>query len=119
MSSRSDPFFKAIETRRTYYDLTNASSISDADIQGILERAIKFTPSPFNMQSGRLVLALGQSNKKLWSIVKEHYLESIKDNADQVALHSKKIDEYASGHGTVLFFEDQSVLESWYQRMPQ
>jgi predicted oxidoreductase (fatty acid repression mutant protein) len=33
-------------------------------------------------------------------------------------LYTKKIDEYAAGYGTVLFFEDQVVLEAWGKNMP-
>jgi predicted oxidoreductase (fatty acid repression mutant protein) len=39
-------------------------------------------------------------------------------SAAAIALYTKKIDEYAAGYGTVLFFEDQAVLEAWGKNMP-
>ena len=50
--------------------------------------------------------------------MKENYLESIKHIPEQVEIHSKKIDEYASGYGAVFFFEDEKVINEWYERMP-
>jgi predicted oxidoreductase (fatty acid repression mutant protein) len=40
-------------------------------------------------------------------------------SAAAIALYTKKFDQYAAGYGTVLFFEDQAVLEAGGKSMPQ
>ena len=64
-------FKEAIQHRRSYYNLTNESSISDKQIEEILDFAILHVPSAFNSQSTRLVLLLHEEHHKLWNIVKE------------------------------------------------
>ncbi len=44
-------FKEAVEKRRTYYGISNASPVSDAEIQEIIEEAVKNVPSAFNSQS--------------------------------------------------------------------
>ena len=56
----------SIKDRRTYYQLSNQSPISDAEIQKIIEHVAYWAPSPFNSQSARMVLLLGENHKKLW-----------------------------------------------------
>ena len=62
---------EALAHRRSYYSLTNKSSISDREIEDIVKFAVKHVPSAFNSQSTRLVLLLGEQHVKLWNIVKD------------------------------------------------
>lgn len=110
-------FKKAIENRRTYYTINDKSPISDAEIKEIIDFAILHTPSAFNSQSTRIVLLLNGHHKKLWNITKETLKQMIPSEA--FASTEAKIDNaFAAGHGTILFFEDQSVVEGLQKAFP-
>lgn len=110
-------FKDAIKNRRTYYSLSNSSPISDKEIQDIIEYAVMHVPSAFNSQSSRVVLLLGDNHKKLWetttNILKEIVPENAFKNTKAKIEHS-----FASGYGTILFFEDQSVVEKLQEQFP-
>ena len=71
---------------------------------------VKHTPSSFNSQSARVVLLLGKHHDKLWDITKEALRKIVP--ADQFSSTEDKINSFRNGYGTVLFFEDNSVIES-------
>jgi predicted oxidoreductase (fatty acid repression mutant protein) len=62
----SDPFFAAVEARRTFYALADSSPIPDARIIELVQKAIKHVPSSYNVQSARAVVTLKEEHKKLW-----------------------------------------------------
>ncbi len=103
-------FGEALKHRRTYYSITNQSPVSDQEIEQIINLAVTNVPSAFNSQSTRVVLLLGENHKKLWNIVKETLRKIVPTEA--FAATEAKIDgAFAAGYGTVLFFEDQSVVK--------
>ena len=103
-------FEEALKHRRTYYSITNQSPVSDEEIERIVNLAVTHVPSAFNSQSTRVVLLLGENHKKLWHIVKETLRKIVPPEVFKTT--EAKIDNsFASGYGTVLFFEDQSVVK--------
>lgn len=94
-------------------------------------------PSPFNCQSGRIVLVTGERSYKLWkTIVKPAFLNTLGGDgrspfqpfgyfaetsliAAQIKANATKILEYAQGYGTILFFEDEAVLDGLRARLPK
>lgn len=110
-------FKEAIQNRRSYYSITNTSPISDTEIQQIVEFAVTHVPSSFNSQSSRIVLLLGDNHKKLWNIVKDVLKKMIP--AEAFKNTEAKIDGcFAAGYGTVLYFEDQEVVEGLQNAFP-
>lgn len=106
----SSDFRTAMKSRRTYYNITPESDISDAQIREIVEFAVMHSPTPFNCQSGRAVLLLNDQHKKLWEIVRETLRKLVP--ADKFKPTDDKITSFAAGYGTVLFYEDENVLDS-------
>jgi predicted oxidoreductase (fatty acid repression mutant protein) len=103
---------EALKHRRSYYALTNQSPVSDEQIQSIIDTAVTHVPSAFNSQTTRVVLLLGEHHQKLWSIVKETLRKRISPEA--FVKTQEKVDQsFASGYGTVLFFESQSVIQGY------
>lgn len=103
-------FGEALKHRRTYYSITNQSPISDKEIEQIVDFAVTHVPSAFNSQSTRIVLLLGENHKKLWDVVKNALRKIVSPEAFKST--EAKIDgSFACGYGTVLFFEDQSVVK--------
>lgn len=104
-------FGEALKHRRTYYSITNQSPISAEEIEKIIHFAVTHVPSAFNSQSTRVVLLLGENHKKLWQIVKDALQVIVPSEAFKNT--ETKIDgSFASGYGTVLFFEDEQVVRT-------
>lgn len=107
----------SLKNRRTYYALSNSSPISDSEIEEIINFAVKHIPSSFNSQSTRVVLLLGENHKKLWNITKD-ILQGI-TSPEAFEKTKAKIDgAFLSGYGTVLYFEDQNVVEGLQAAFP-
>lgn len=107
-------FFKAVEDRRTFYGISKDSVVSDDRIIEIVEHAVKHTPSAFNSQSTRVVLLLGKQHDRLWNITKEALRKVVP--ADRFGATEEKINSFRNGYGTVLFFEDQSIIEGFQKQ---
>lgn len=105
----SKDFNSAIEERRSIYAISKESPISDDKIQEIIKHAVKYTPSSFNSQSARVVLLLGENHNKVWDITKETLRKIVP--AESFSTTEEKINSFRNGYGTVLFFEDQSIIE--------
>jgi len=107
-------FYTALADRRSFYGISKEAVISDDKINEVIEHAVKHTPSAFNSQSTRVVLLLGKHHDKLWDFAKEALRKIIP--ADQFSATEDKINSFQNGYGTVLFFEDTSVIESLQTR---
>ncbi|HWO98242.1 MAG TPA: nitroreductase family protein [Bacillus sp. (in: firmicutes)] len=102
-------FYAAVKERRSIYGISKEVDISNEKIQEVINEAVKYTPSAFNSQSARVVLLLGEHHDKTWDITKEALRKIVSE--DQFPTTEEKINSFRSGYGTVLFFEDQSVVE--------
>jgi len=109
-------FLAAVKQRRTIYGIGKEVTISDERLQEIVEEAITHTPSAFNSQSARVVLLLGEQHDKLWAMVKEELRKIVP--AAAFALTEEKINNFAKGYGSVLFFEDRAVVEKLQEQFP-
>lgn len=100
---------KLIKDRRSYYPLSKDLPIPASRIEEILGQLITDVPSSFNSQSNRAVLLLGAEHDKLWDITSDALKavvpeENWKPTGDKLAM-------FKGGAGTVLFFEDQAVVD--------
>ncbi len=103
-------FKETLQNRRTYYTISNKSLVSDKEIEDIIKFAVTHVPSAFNSQSTRVVLLLGENHKKLWQITKDTLQKIVPPDAFP-ATEAKIDGAFAAGYGTVLYFEDQSVVK--------
>lgn len=105
----SHNFYTALETRRSVYAISKEISVSNEKIQEIIEHVIKHTPSAFNSQTGRVLLLLNEEHDKLWEMTRESLRKVVPEGNFQET--SDRIDGFKAGYGTVLYFEDQAVIE--------
>lgn len=106
-----------MESRRSHYELSNESPISDKQIKELIDHAVLHVPSAFNSQTTRIVLLLNDHHKKLWAIVESELRKIVSEEAFKKT--KDKIDRsFSSGHGTILFYEDQSVVEALQKQFP-
>ena len=109
-------FYSAVAERHTFYGIDKEAVASDDKIKEIIEKAIKYTPSAFNSQSARAVLLLEKEHDKLWDITTEALRKIVP--SDSFSSTEEKINSFKNGYGTVLFFEDVSVVESLQSQFP-
>lgn len=109
-------FIAAVKARRTFYGISKEAVIADEQIHQLIQEAVKHTPSAFNSQSARVVILLGAQHDKLWSIVKDELKKIVP--ADSFAATEEKINGFANGYGSVVFFEDMTAVENLQQQFP-
>ncbi|WP_040196343.1 nitroreductase family protein [Candidatus Soleaferrea massiliensis] len=112
----SKDFLDSIRSRRSIYMIGKQPGISDERIAELIRQALQYTPSSFNMQSARAVLLLHEQHDELWSIV----LETLRKvtEPEKFGATQQKIGSFAAGYGTVLFFDDTSVVGKFANKFP-
>ena len=105
------------EKRRSIYALSDQLPVSNDEIVKLVEHAVLHTPSAFNSQSTRIVVLFGDDHNKLWQMT-EDTLRDIVDNEEQFAATKQKMDGFKAGAGTVMFFEDHSVIRDMQAAAP-
>lgn len=106
MSNQAIEIFKK---RRTQYALGKNVDLGQEQITQLIKEAIRHAPSSFNSQSSRAVILFGEQSDKFWQLTKEALRPLVP--ADAFATTEQKLDGFAAGIGTVLFFEDQEVIK--------
>ena len=114
----SEAFLEALKQRRSYYNLEATSSIPDSTLQQIIESIVLHTPTAFNTQTGRIVILTKEAHKRVWSRIKEVYLPTL-GSEEEKETAGKKMDMFGSAYGSLLFFEDESIIEAMYEKMPK
>ena len=107
-------FQEAVTNRRTNYALGRNVTVLPSQITAAVEKMAHEVPSAFNMQSARVVLAFGEHHDKIWSITMDALRAVVP--ADKFAPTEAKIQGFAAAYGTVLFFEETSVVEKMQQQ---
>ena len=107
---------EAYKRRRSIYELGDEITISNGEIVTILKECIKQAPTAFNSQSGRMVLLLDNEHKKLWELI---LIELAKvTSVEKFTATELKIASFAEAYGTILFFEDDVVIEKLKELYP-
>lgn len=109
-------FIDALAKRRTQYALGKNLPRSRDEVVDLIQSAVKHAPSSFNSQSSRVVTLFGAESDKLWNITKEELRKIVP--AENFAQTEAKLDSFAAGAGTVLFFEDQDVVKGLQEQFP-
>lgn len=113
----SNQFLNLIKNRRTIYAIGKNLSQSPDELTTLIEDAIANSPSAFNSQTSRAVILFGQEHQHFWDIVKD-VLKPFAPTEDAQQKTNAKVDSFAAGVGTVLFFEDQDVVKSLQDQFP-
>lgn len=112
----SNALIEAIEKRRTQYALGKNITQEQEEITALVEQAVKLSPSAFNSQSSRVVILFNQQSEKFWHIVMNELRTIVP--ADKFAPTEAKINGFAAGIGTILFYEDQQTIAGLQQQYP-
>ncbi len=109
-------FVEAVRNRRSIYALGKNIPVLESEIMGAVERMTKEVPSPFNMQSARVVVTMKEHHENVWQIT-ESALKKIVSDEDFVATQ-QKMENFTAGYGTILFFEDSDTIYEMRKKYP-
>lgn len=113
--STSDAVIKAVQERRTFYQLGKNSPVPDSKIEELVNTAILNVPSSFNTQSTRLVVLLHKEHDRLWDLVIDTMGNLVQSGAvpqDVWTNHTlPKLKGFRAAVGTILFYEDPAHIK--------
>ncbi|TCB70030.1 nitroreductase family protein [Acinetobacter sp. ANC 4216] len=109
-------FLAHMKQRRTIYAIGQNVPITADQIEEVIKEAVRNSPSAFNSQTSRVVTLYGDSHAKFWNIVRETLRKLVPEEAFENT--NAKINGFAAGYGTVLFYEDQDVVKSLQEQFP-
>lgn len=112
----SGHFLEIATKRRSIYVLGNDLPLSKEDVAALIKEAVRQAPSSFNSQSSRVVVLFGEEHKKLWEITREQLRKIVP--AENFQGTSDKMDMFAASAGSVLFFEDETVIAGLQEQFP-
>ncbi|URN84757.1 nitroreductase family protein [Acetobacterium wieringae] len=107
-------FKEAIEGRRSIYEICNESTITAEEILEIVDHSTKHIPSAFNCQSQRVAVLFGEKHLEFWGIVMDILRKRIL--ADEFRSTENRINGFAAGCGTLLFYDDTSVTKGLMEK---
>lgn len=117
MPAFNPEIWSAIQRRRSMYHLSHQIPFTDDQIVELVTHSIWYAPSPDNCQSARVIILLDEQHKKLWELVKDVFRPTL--TPEKMDLFNVKVDtRFASGYGTILFFEDQTTVEDMQKKHP-
>ncbi|KAJ3457511.1 hypothetical protein MRS44_014652 [Fusarium solani] len=107
----ADLVLQLAKNRRTYYALSKDLPVTAQRIQEIVKETTLQTPSAFNSQTNRLVVLFGAEHDKLWDITSDSLKAIVPPEAWETT--ANRIAGFKGAAGTVLFFTDITVQESF------
>lgn len=110
----NNAFIEALKQRRTQYALGRNVSLSKEELVALIQEAVKHSPSSFNSQSSRALVLFGAESQKLWRLTVDEVRKVAP--AEGFDKTEAKLQSFAAGVGTVLFFEDQDVVRSLQEK---
>lgn len=102
-------FIQALKKRRSIYALGDKLTQSPEEITALVKEVVRESPTSFNSQTQRVVFLFGDAHKKLWSIT-EAALKPLTP-AEVFPNTQAKLQSFAQGTGTLLFFEDTDIVK--------
>ena len=102
-------FITALKKRRSIYHLGENMSLSNKEVEELVKEVVRETPTSFNSQTQRVVILFGDAHKKLWNMT-EDALKPLTP-AENFPGTQEKLQGFAAGKGTILFFEDMDVVK--------
>lgn len=111
-----ETLLQAFKTRRTNYALGKDVTVPDDTIIAMIQDIVREVPSAFNMQSGRVVIALGAKHDAIWQITMDTLRAIVPKEA--FGRTEEKIKSFAAAYGTLLFFDDTAIVKEKQEQFP-
>lgn len=108
-------FYALQQQRRSIYHLGKESALEQNQLIDLIKNSIREAPSAFHSQSSRAVILLGEEHDRLWEIAL-YTLKKILPEEAFAQTEAKINHSFKAGLGTVLFYEDQTVVQDLQTR---
>ncbi|WP_182187250.1 nitroreductase family protein [Pectinatus frisingensis] len=103
-------FQEAVSNRRTNYELGKNIDVLPSQIVAVVEKMTREVPSAFNMQSARVIVAMGDKHDTIWQDTKDALKKVVP--ADKFAPTEKKLAGFAAAYGTILYFDETETVKA-------
>lgn len=110
MSIEQTSLLEAMKARRSIRILRKAEDFEEGVLEKILRTAM-LVPSAFNMQSYRILALRGAESDQLWDLVDRALYDKLGEEKYAKTGTAAKMAGFRGGNGTLLFFEDERVVE--------
>ena len=107
-------FLQALQQRRSRYQLENKLPISEQALTELVGECVRQSPSAFNMQSARVVILRPAQHLHLWQLTADILRPQV--SPEQWPSTEQKLQSFAQAYGTILFLEDQTVVQRLQQQ---
>ena len=109
-------YIELLKKRRSVYKLSNDIPYKDEEIEKIIAEVLVESPTGYNMQSSKIIVLMNEEHRKLWDIEKDVLRAIVKPEHFQ--LTEDKIEMFKQAKGTILFYEDESIVEKYMNNIP-
>ena len=109
-------FQEAVKSRRSIYKLGREIPVLQSEIIAAVERMTKDTPSPFHMQSARVVVTMLDHHENVWSIARNELKSALPPL--KFAELEYKLNAFEAAYGTILFFESSNMIKAMQDQLP-
>lgn len=104
------------QKRRSCYALTNKIPLTEEQLVTLVQTAVKHAPSAFNSQSSRVLILLGKRHHAFWQLTLNELKKIVPP--ENFTPTAQKIAAFDQAFGTLLYFEDWTVVENLQSRFP-
>ena len=101
---------EALRARRTYYAINRELPVSIGRVIDMTKELTELVPDAYNMKSSRVVVVYGEKQDQLWNRIYDVFEGKIARD---------KIDSFRAGSGTILYFYDRKVVETFQKQFPR
>ena len=109
-------FQEAVTARRSIYKLGRNIPVLQSQIIATVERMTKDVPSPFNMESARVVVTMLDHHENIWDITRSALKGIVPE--EEFAQTEEKIDGFTNAYGTILFYEESDTIYEMQNKYP-
>ena len=114
--SRESSYLLQLQQRRCIQQLGKRVAYDQAYLTDLIQAAVLNCPSALNMKTTRIVILFSKAHKDFWHLVQEIQKTQIPEHLFSAT--ATKIQKCSAAYGTVLFFEDQTVIENLQKNSP-
>lgn len=102
-------FVETLKKRRSIYHLGKNIELTINEVVDLVQEVVRESPTAFNSQSQRVVILFEDAHEKLWNLTTEALQPLTPPEAFEKT--KEKLQGFASGKGTILFFEDTDIVK--------
>lgn len=109
-------YLDLIRKRRSVYALSDTMQMPRLEFVALIRDIFEESPSAFNMQNARGLILFGEEHARLWRIVMDALQAKV--TKDQFDAMQSKLQLFAQGASTIMFFNDTVAVSTMKETYP-